>query len=249
MDRPRPAPFAEPPTPPPPSPAPRSAGSAPWSCSALGAAHRLGLPPPLGARPAALRERSVLTGWLDRRRATPAPSASIACRPRDGPTHVAKPARRPRHYGAFRVERDLSEYRGTAASCTTLPATTPTTDLGPSPRRPDPPRPAASIFAALEKTGGDVTVVSHETATPAAFMLCTCKDPAPGHAGRLRYIRVRRCRRSPRSSTCGCWSPSSERGLPIRTLEDYITPCGSTTPPAPPGRAAVAAAIDPLAED
>ena len=116
---------------------------------------------------------SVLTGWLDQA-ADLAKAVGIPKLPVRVMVNHKSPepsSADPRHYGSFRVERDLSEYRGTggvlhdlandyADDDLILVANAAQILLDPLP----------AIVAALEKTGGDVTVVSHEDGTPSGIM-------------------------------------------------------------------------------
>jgi hypothetical protein len=152
----------------------------------------------------------------------------------------------PRHYGNFRVERDLSEYRGTGGVLRDLAVDYADDDrilvanaaqvlLDPLP----------AIATALEGTGGDVTVVSHADGTPSGIMLVTCKtlrliaengyvdmkeQALPEIATRFE-VRVLDRRRP--------------TGLPIRTLEDYVQALRYHHR----RKAGKKGAIDPLAED
>jgi len=151
-----------------------------------------------------------------------------------------------RHYGNFRVERDLSEYRGTGGVLHDLAADYDDEDyilmanaaqvlL----------EPLQSVTAALFAKGGDVTVVSHEDGTPSGLMLIKCKTlrliPARGFVDMKEQglpliaskydVRVL-CRRKP-------------TGLPVRSLADYVQALRFHHR-AKSGRQS---AIDPLAED
>jgi hypothetical protein len=128
-----------------------------------------------------------------------------------------------RFYGSFRVERDLSEYRGTGGVLRDVAADYAADDLilvaNAAQVLLDP---LAAIATALERKGGDVSLVSHEDGTPSGVMLITCKAlrmiPSTGFVDMKEQVlpviasrfdvRVIRRRR-----------PS---GLPVRTLEDYV---------------------------
>ena len=90
-------------------------------------------------------------------------------------------------YGTFRVERDLSEYRGTGGVLRDLAADYDDDDLilvcNAAQILLDP---LAAIATALDRKIGDVTLVSHNDGTPSGVQLVACKMPAddPGH--RLR---------------------------------------------------------------
>ena len=129
----------------------------------------------------------------------------------------------PRHYGSFRVERDLSDYRGTGGVLHDIAADYEDDDLilmaNAAQVLLDP---LPSIAAALHRKGGDVAVVSHEDGTPSGVMLLSCKAlrliPPRGFVDMKeqalpliasRYdVRVMRRRRP--------------TGLPVRSLSDYI---------------------------
>jgi hypothetical protein len=128
-----------------------------------------------------------------------------------------------KHFGAFRVERDASEFRGTGGVLHDLAADYGDDDLilvaNAAQILLDP---LPTIVAAMTRKAGDVSVISHEDGTPSGLMLVTCKtlrsiadtgyvdmkeQALPGIA--LKYdVRVVRRRRP--------------TGLPIRTLEDYV---------------------------
>lgn len=168
---------------------------------------------------------SVLTGWLDQA-VDLARAVGIDKLPvRVMVNHKSpEPASAdPRHYGAYRVERDLSEYRGTGGVLRDLANDYADDDLivvaNAAQVLLDP---LPSIVAAMEKAGGDVTVVSHDDGTPSGLMLVACKtlrriaeagyvdmkEQALPQIAAQFDVRVV-CRRRP-------------TGLPIRTLEDYI---------------------------
>jgi hypothetical protein len=128
-----------------------------------------------------------------------------------------------KHYGAFRVERDASDYRGTGGVLRDLAQDYDDDDLilvaNAAQLLLDP---LPTIVAAMARKACDVSVISHEDGTPSGLMLVACKtlrsiadtgyvdmkeQALPQIA--LNYdVRVVRRRR-----------PS---GLPIRTLEDYV---------------------------
>src|SRR4051794_41157339 len=82
----------------------------------------------------------------------------------------------PKHYGTFRVERDLSEYRGTGGVLHDLARDYADDDLilmgNAAQILLDP---LATVVAAMQRKGGDVALVSHEDGTPSGIMLLTCK--------------------------------------------------------------------------
>jgi N-acetylglucosaminyldiphosphoundecaprenol N-acetyl-beta-D-mannosaminyltransferase len=127
------------------------------------------------------------------------------------------------HYGNFRVERDLSDYRGTGGVLHDLAGDYADDDLllvaNAAQVLLDP---LCAIAAALHRKGGDVAVVSHEDGTPSGVMLVSCRTlrliPPRGFVDMkeqalplisskydVRVIHLRR-----------------PTGLPVRTLADYI---------------------------
>ncbi len=128
-----------------------------------------------------------------------------------------------RYYGAFRVERDLSEYRGTGGVLRDLAADYHDDDMilvaNAAQVLLDP---FAAIAAALERKCGDVALISHEDGTPSGVMLLTVKTlrmiPQTGYVDMKEQalplvaktfdVRVLNRRRP--------------TGLPIWNLEDYI---------------------------
>ena len=152
----------------------------------------------------------------------------------------------PRHYGRFRVERDLSEYRGTGGVLHDLAKDYADDDLVLVANAAQILfEPLAAIADALERTGGDVTVVSHEDGTPSGLMLVACKTlreiPETGYVDMKEQalpqvaerfdVRVLERRRP--------------TGVPIRTLEDYIQALRYHHR----RKAGKRASIDPLSED
>ncbi|HXE53842.1 MAG TPA: WecB/TagA/CpsF family glycosyltransferase, partial [Tepidisphaeraceae bacterium] len=128
-----------------------------------------------------------------------------------------------RFFGSFRVERDLSDYRGTGGLLHDLTAEYEDDDLilmaNAAQVLMDP---LPAIASALHTRGGDVTVVSHEDGTPSGIMLMSCKAlrliPPRGFVDMKEQglpliaskydVRVLHRRRP--------------TGLPVRTLGDYI---------------------------
>jgi N-acetylglucosaminyldiphosphoundecaprenol N-acetyl-beta-D-mannosaminyltransferase len=82
----------------------------------------------------------------------------------------------PRHYGTCRVERDLSEYRGTGGVLRDLAQEYADDDLilvaNAAQVLLDP---LVAIATALERKHGDVALVSHADGTPSGVMLVTCR--------------------------------------------------------------------------
>jgi len=128
-----------------------------------------------------------------------------------------------RFYGRFRVERDLSDYRGTGGVLRDLAADYDDDDLilmaNAAQVLLDP---LPSLAAALHRKGGEVAVVSHEDGTPSGVMLLSCKAlrliPPRGFVDMKEQalpliaskydVRVMHRRRP--------------TGLPIRSLADYV---------------------------
>jgi hypothetical protein len=128
-----------------------------------------------------------------------------------------------KHYGAFRVERDSSDYRGTGGVLRDLAQDYDDDDLilvaNAAQLLLDP---LPTIVAAMARKACDVSVISHEDGTPSGLMLVACKtlrsiadtgyvdmkEQALPQIALNFDVRVVRRRR-----------PS---GLPIRTLEDYV---------------------------
>jgi hypothetical protein len=168
---------------------------------------------------------SVLSHWIDQA-AELANSAGLERLP----VRVMVSANTPepsspgaKHYGAFRVERDASDYRGTGGVLRDLAQDYDDDDLilvaNAAQLLLDP---LPTIVAAMARKACDVSVISHEDGTPSGLMLVACKtlrsiadtgyvdmkeQALPQIA--LNYdVRVVRRRRP--------------TGLPIRTLEDYV---------------------------
>jgi hypothetical protein len=129
----------------------------------------------------------------------------------------------PRYEGTFRVERDLSEYRGTGGVLRDLAADYADDDLilvaNAAQILMDP---LAAIATALDRKQGDVSLVSHNDGTPSGVMLVSCKTlrliPTTGYvdmkeqalpAIAARYDVTVMHRRRP-------------TGLAVRTLADYV---------------------------
>jgi hypothetical protein len=131
----------------------------------------------------------------------------------------------PRYEGTFRVERDLSEYRGTGGVLRDLAADYADDDLilvaNAAQILMDP---LAAIATALDRKAGDFSLVSHNDGTPSGVMLVSCKTlrliPTTGYvdmkeqalpAIAARYeVSVMHCRRRP-------------TGMAVRSLADYVS--------------------------
>lgn len=130
----------------------------------------------------------------------------------------------PKFFGAFHVERDLSDFRGTGGVLHDLASDYQDEDLllvaNAAQVLLDP---LATIAESLARVGGDVSVVAHEDGTPSGMMLLKCKTlrqlPARGFVDMKEQglpliaskyeVRVLRRRRP--------------TGLPVRSLSDYIS--------------------------
>jgi exopolysaccharide biosynthesis WecB/TagA/CpsF family protein len=129
----------------------------------------------------------------------------------------------PSYYGKFRVERDLSEYRGTGGVLRDLAAGYEDDDLilvcNAAQILMDP---LAAIATALDKKEGDVTLVAHNDGTPSGVQLIRCgtlrmipemgfvdmKEQALALIATKHDVTVLHCRR-----------PTA---LQVRSLADYI---------------------------
>ena len=129
----------------------------------------------------------------------------------------------PEHYGKFRVERDLSEYRGTGGVLRDLAADFADDDLvlvcNAAQVLLDP---LAAITTALDKKEGDFTLVSHNDGTPSGVMLLSCKTlrmiPETGFVD-LKEQALPLIATNFDVTVLHCRRPT---GLPVRTLTDYI---------------------------
>jgi N-acetylglucosaminyldiphosphoundecaprenol N-acetyl-beta-D-mannosaminyltransferase len=128
-----------------------------------------------------------------------------------------------KHFGAFRVERDASDFRGTGGVLRDLASDYGDEDLilvaNAAQILLDP---LPTIVAAMTRKAGEIAVISHEDGTPSGLMLITCKTlraiPDAGYIdmkeqalpeiAKTYEVRVVRRRRP--------------TGLPIRTLEDFV---------------------------
>lgn len=129
-----------------------------------------------------------------------------------------------RYFGSFRVERDLSEYRGTGGVLRDLAKDYDDEDLilianGAQVLM----DPLAAITAALDRKKADITLISHRDGTPSGVMLVKCKTlrliPASGFVDMKEQalpliasqfdVKVVHCRRP--------------TGLPVWSLSDYVS--------------------------
>ena len=129
----------------------------------------------------------------------------------------------PIYYGKFRVERDLSEYRGTGGVLRDLVADFADDDLilicNASQVLLDP---LVAIATALDKKTGDFTLVSHNDGTPSGVMLASCRTlriiPETGFVD-LKEQALSLISTNYDVTVLHCRRPT---GLPIRSLADYI---------------------------
>ena len=129
----------------------------------------------------------------------------------------------PAHYGNFRVERDLSEYRGTGGVLRDLAASYDDDDLilvcNASQILLDP---LVAVATALDRKAGDFTLVSHNDGTPSGVMLAKCKTlrmiPETGFVD-LKEQALALMAGTFDVTVLNCRRPT---GLPVRSLTDYI---------------------------
>jgi hypothetical protein len=129
----------------------------------------------------------------------------------------------PPFYGQFRVERDLSEYRGTGGVLRDLAAGYNDDDLllvcNAAQILLDP---LAALATALDRKEGDFTLVSHADGTPTGVMLLTCKTlrmiPETGFVD-LKEQALSLIATQYDVTVLPCRRPT---GLPVRHLSDYV---------------------------
>lgn len=129
----------------------------------------------------------------------------------------------PRYNGTWRVERDLSEYRGTGGLLRDLATDYADEDLilvaNAAQILIDP---LAAIATALDRKGGDVSIVSHNDGTPSGVQLVSCKTlrliPTTG------YVDMKEQALPAIAARYGVSVMHRRRptGLAVRTLSDYI---------------------------
>ncbi len=130
----------------------------------------------------------------------------------------------PPYYGAFRVERDLSEYRGTGGIVRDLAVEYADDDLilvcNGAQILLDP---LAAIATALDRKHGDVTLISHNDGTPSGAMLLTCKTlrivPETGFVD-MKEQALPAIARKYEVTVIHRRRPT---GLTVRTQNDYIS--------------------------
>jgi hypothetical protein len=162
---------------------------------------------------------------------------------RNAPEPVSAAAK---YIGSFRVERDLSEYRGTGGVLRDLAADYADDDLvlvcNAAQILLDP---LAAIATALHKKEGDVTIVSHNDGTPSGVQLITCKAlreiPEVGFID-MKEQALPLIAQKYDVTVLHCRRPTA---LPVREAKDYIRAMKHYH-----GRkSGKATAGDPLAED
>ena len=130
----------------------------------------------------------------------------------------------PPFYGSFRVERDLSEYRGTGGILRDLAVDYADDDLilvcNGAQILLDP---LAAIATALDKKHGDVTLVSHNDGTPSGVMLITCKTLRVIPDSGFVDMKEQALPAIARQHDVTVIHRRRPTGLPVRTLTDYVT--------------------------
>lgn len=129
----------------------------------------------------------------------------------------------PAYYGHFKVERDLSEYRGTGGVLRDLAADYADDDLvlicNAAQILLDP---LVAIATALDKKTGDFTIVSHNDGSPSGVMLASCKTlrliPETGFVD-LKEQALAQIAKTYDVTVLHCRRPT---GLPVRTMPDYV---------------------------
>ncbi|QOV91163.1 WecB/TagA/CpsF family glycosyltransferase [Humisphaera borealis] len=128
-----------------------------------------------------------------------------------------------KYMGLFRVERDLSEYRGTGGVLRDVTAEYAEEDFvlvaNACQILLDP---LSAITLALARQGGDVNLLSHDDGTPSGVQLLQCKTVR--HISEAGYHDMKEQALPGISATYDVKIMRHRRptGLPIRTLEDYM---------------------------
>jgi hypothetical protein len=168
---------------------------------------------------------SVLNGWLSQA-ADLAKSAGLEKLPVRVMVNHASPeptSADSRYFGTFRVERDLSEYRGTGGVLRDLANDYADDDLilvaNGAQILVDP---LPSIVASMARRGGHVSVVGHEDGTPSGVMLVTCKALRLIADSGFVDMKEQALPRIAREFDVRVLKRRRPTGLPVRTLEDYI---------------------------
>ena len=191
---------------------------------------------------------SVFNGWLDQAKELAASLVlgSLPVRVMVNQNSPEPSSADPRHFGAFRVERDLSEYRGTGGVLRDLARDYDDDDLvlvaNAAQILMDP---LPAIVSALHRRGGDVTVVSHEDGTPSGMMLLACKTLRQVAETGYVDMKEQALPEIARGFDVRVLERRRPTGVPIRTLEDYIQALRYHHR----RKAGKRAAVDPLAED
>ncbi len=129
-----------------------------------------------------------------------------------------------KYFGTFRVERDLSEYRGTGGVLFDLARQYGDDDLilvaNAAQILLDP---LVALASSLDQKRGDVTVISHRDGTPSGMMLVTCKTlrliPATGFVD----MKEQAMPLIAQNFAVEVVHRRRPTGLPIRSVTDYIT--------------------------
>ena len=141
----------------------------------------------------------------------------------DAPDPEAPAGLRPRPAGAFSVERDLSEYRGTGGVLRDLAGDYADDDVllvcNAAQVLTDP---LSVIARALAHKGGDVSLVAHDDGTPSGVMLLRAKTLR--HISPVGYVDMKeqalpRIAREFSVRAVRCRRPT---GIPLRTREAYL---------------------------
>lgn len=126
-------------------------------------------------------------------------------------------------FGNFRVEKDLSEYRGTGGVLRDVAADYDDDDyilvanacqilLDP----------LAAIAAALAKQGGDVNLVAHDDGTPSGVQLLSCKTLRQISHNGYHDMKEQALPKIASQFAVRAMRRRRPTGLPIRTLENYV---------------------------
>jgi N-acetylglucosaminyldiphosphoundecaprenol N-acetyl-beta-D-mannosaminyltransferase len=128
-----------------------------------------------------------------------------------------------RYFGKFRVERDLSEYRGTGGVLRDVAADYADDDLvlvaNAAQVLLDP---LPSLTAALLQKGGDVMLIAHEDGTPSGVMLVSCKAMRLIASAGFVDMKEQALPQIALGFDVQVLSRRRPTGLPVRTLEDYV---------------------------
>ena len=127
------------------------------------------------------------------------------------------------YFGAFRVERDLSEYRGTGGVLHDVAADFADDDFllvaNACQILLDP---LAAIVAALAKQGGDINLVTHDDGTPTGVQLLRCKTLRDIAHNGYHDLKEQAMPKIASAFDVRAMRRRRPTGLPIRTLEDYM---------------------------